>query len=109
MYFGVTSPVHFCATRIFIPDRSCLDVPVGGEKNCSACNGLAQEFLGEQQHLSRGFFSPHYLSRHRNLEDAGQSGDRCSAVKKKTHSLIGSDGLDANVCNMLSPNVLRMS
>lgn len=37
----------------FIPDRSCLDVPVG--RKCSACNGLAPEFLYELQYISEAF------------------------------------------------------
>lgn len=108
-YFGITSPVHFCATRIFIPDRSCLDVPVGGEKNCSACNGLAQEFLREQQHLSRGFFP---LITSQDTVTLKKRANRATDVhwKKKTPNcvFVVSDGLDANACNMLSPNVLRM-
>lgn len=40
---------HYSGTFLcdadFIPDRSCLDVPVG--RKCSACNGLAPEFLYE--------------------------------------------------------------
>lgn len=47
-----SSPVHFCAMH-FIPDRSCLDVPV--ERKCSACNGLILEFLCELQHPSEAF------------------------------------------------------
>lgn len=37
----------------FIPDRSCLDVAVG--RKCSACNGLAPEFLHELQCRSEAF------------------------------------------------------
>lgn len=38
------SSTFLCHTD-FIPDRSCLDVPVG--RKCSACNGLAPEFFYE--------------------------------------------------------------
>lgn len=38
--------------------------------------------------LSR-LFSPHYLSRHRDLEVAGQSSDRCAVKKNPTaYSLV---------------------
>lgn len=50
---------HYSSTFLchadFIPDRSCLDVPVG--RKCSACNGLAPEFLHELQYLSEAFSS----------------------------------------------------
>lgn len=48
---------HYSSTFLchadFIPDRSCLDVPVG--RKCSACNGLAPEFLHELQYFSEAF------------------------------------------------------
>lgn len=49
---------HYSGTFLchadFIPDRSCLDVPVG--RKCSACNGLAPEFLHELKYLSEAFY-----------------------------------------------------
>lgn len=52
-------PSTFLCHADFIPDRSCLDVPVG--RKCSACNGLTPEFLHELQYISEAF-PPHYLS-----------------------------------------------
>lgn len=46
------SSTFLCHT-VFIPDRSCLDVPVG--KKCSACNGLDPELLHQLQYLSEAF------------------------------------------------------
>lgn len=96
---------HYSSTFLchadFIPDRSCLDVPVG--RKCSACNGLAPEFLHELQSLKH--FPPHYLStvaRHQDLEEEGHVGNRCAGIP-----IIVFDGLHMEYC--ITKRTSRMS
>lgn len=51
--WGLHYPGTFLCHADFIPDRSCLDVPV--RRKCSACNGLALLFLYELQYISKAF------------------------------------------------------
>ena len=76
---------HYSSTFLchadFIPDRSCLDVPVG--RKCSACNGLAPENSSKSYSLSLKHFPSYYLStvaRLRDLEATGRVGYRCSRI-----------------------------
>lgn len=61
---------HYSSTFLchadFIPDRSCLDVPVG--RKCSACNGLAPEFLYERD-ISLKYSSPLPLNYSKTLRN----------------------------------------
>lgn len=61
----------------FIPDRSCLGVPVG--RKCSACNGLVPQFLYNPQYISERFPSHHLptVAGHQDIHELGHVGDVC--------------------------------